>query len=185
MARSAVRCRTRTRSAPVTPPASPSATRTPMTPAPANRTVGPPPVRVRATRPQVSVRTRRLRAPAGPMACPVSSAASGALCEFADGFCFPQGSRTVVVNGVQATASARTNECFADRYQNGDLDFDGQSYVAESGRMAARTIRPRSSTPGRLQSAVTRIRRSSSRPTSADPRTSVTPRPEPGARSRR
>jgi len=32
---------------------------------------------------------------------------------------------------VPATASARTNECFADRYQNGDLDFDGQPYLAD------------------------------------------------------
>ena len=65
------------------------------------------------------------------MACPTNDAASGALCEFADGFCFQQGTRTVLVNGVPATAvSARSNECFASRYQNGDLDFDGQSYLA-------------------------------------------------------
>jgi hypothetical protein len=69
--------------------------------------------------------------PTGPVACPNDNAASGGLCEYADGFCFQQGTRTVVINGVPATASARTNECFADRYQNGDLDFDGQPYLAD------------------------------------------------------
>jgi hypothetical protein len=69
--------------------------------------------------------------PTGPVACPTRNAASGALCEYADGFCSPQGTRTVVINGVPSTASARTNECFADRYQNGDLDFDGQPYLAD------------------------------------------------------
>ena len=68
--------------------------------------------------------------PNGPVACPTNNSTSGALCEFADGYCFQQGTRTVVINGVPATESARTNECFADRFQNGDLDFDGQSYQA-------------------------------------------------------
>ncbi len=69
--------------------------------------------------------------PTGPVACPTDNAASGALCEYADAFCFQQGTRTVLVNGAPATASARTNECYNNRYQNGDLDFDGQSYVAD------------------------------------------------------
>jgi hypothetical protein len=69
--------------------------------------------------------------PTGPVACPNNDAASGGLCEYADGFCFQQGTRTVVINGVPATASARTNECFNNRYQNGDLDFDGQPYLAD------------------------------------------------------
>jgi len=68
---------------------------------------------------------------AGPVACPNDKAASGGLCEYADGFCFHQGTRTVVVNGAPAKASARTSECFNNRYQNGDLDFDGQSYLAD------------------------------------------------------
>jgi hypothetical protein len=67
--------------------------------------------------------------PAGPAACPNSSAASGALCEYADGFCFQQGTRTVQINGVNATETSASSECFADRYQNGDLDFDGADYV--------------------------------------------------------
>ena len=63
------------------------------------------------------------------MACPTNSAASGALCEFADGYCFPQGTRTATVNGVAVTETSAANQCFADRYQNGDLDFDGLDYV--------------------------------------------------------
>ena len=64
----------------------------------------------------------------GPVACSTSNPASGALCEFADGNCFQQGTRTVLVNGVATTESSRANECYNNRFQNGDLDFDGQSY---------------------------------------------------------
>ena len=66
--------------------------------------------------------------PTGPVACPTNNAASGALCEFADGFCFQQGTRTALVNGVATTEVSRANECYNNRFQNGDLDFDGQSY---------------------------------------------------------
>jgi hypothetical protein len=69
--------------------------------------------------------------PTGPVACPTNNAASGALCEYADGFCFQQGTRTVVINGVPTTESARTNQCYNNRYQNGDLDFEGQSYLPD------------------------------------------------------
>ena len=68
---------------------------------------------------------------AGPVACPTNNPATGALCEFADGFCFAQGTRTVLVNDVPTTAVSRTSECFANRYQNGDLDFDGQPYLPD------------------------------------------------------
>ena len=64
----------------------------------------------------------------GPVACPTNNPASGALCEFADGFCFQKGTRTVLLNGVPTTEEARANECYNNRFQNGDLDFDGQSY---------------------------------------------------------
>ena len=37
----------------------------------------------------------------------------------------------MVINGVPATESARTNECYQNRFQNGDLDFDGQSYLPD------------------------------------------------------
>jgi hypothetical protein len=66
--------------------------------------------------------------PTGPVACPTNNAASGALCEFADGSCFQQGTRTALVNGVATTEVSRANECYNNRFQNGDLDFDGQSY---------------------------------------------------------
>jgi hypothetical protein len=64
----------------------------------------------------------------GPVACPNDNPASGSHCEYADAFCFPKGARTVDVNGVATTALADANQCFANRYQNGDLDFDGLSY---------------------------------------------------------
>jgi len=66
--------------------------------------------------------------PDGPMACPTNDPASGALCEFADGYCFPKGARTVLINGQPAREVSAANQCFADRFQNGDLDFDGLSY---------------------------------------------------------
>jgi hypothetical protein len=66
--------------------------------------------------------------PDGPQACPSDNAASGDLCEYADGFCYPQGYRTVQINGVNTAEYSDANQCFADRYQNGDLDFDGLSY---------------------------------------------------------
>jgi hypothetical protein len=70
--------------------------------------------------------------PKGPAACPTGDPASGALCEFADGYCFPQGTRIAVVNGVPTTEFSDANQCFADRFQNGDLDFDGLDYVANT-----------------------------------------------------
>jgi hypothetical protein len=69
--------------------------------------------------------------PTGPVACPTNNAASGALCEFADGNCFPQGTRTALVNGVPTAEESRANECYNGRFQNGDLDFEGQSYRAD------------------------------------------------------
>jgi hypothetical protein len=66
--------------------------------------------------------------PDGPQPCPTDNPASGVLCEYADAFCYPQGSRPIDVNGVMTTAWSDDNQCSADRYQNGDLDFDGLSY---------------------------------------------------------
>ena len=70
--------------------------------------------------------------PNGPVACPTENPASGALCEFADAYCFQKGSRTALVNGVPTTEYSDANQCLASRYQNGDLDFDGLSYLANS-----------------------------------------------------
>jgi hypothetical protein len=67
----------------------------------------------------------------GPKACPVKSFASGALCEFADGNCFPKGSRNVTINGTPAKETAPVAICFQNAFQNGDLDFDGLSYRAD------------------------------------------------------
>jgi hypothetical protein len=68
----------------------------------------------------------------GPQACPTTNAASGTLCEYADGFCYQQGTRTVLINGVSTTESSDANQCFTDRFQNGDLDFDGLDYQASA-----------------------------------------------------
>ncbi len=70
--------------------------------------------------------------PNGPTACPSDNAASGSLCEFADGYCFQKGTRTVLINGVTTPESSDANQCFANRFQNGDLDFDGLSYQASA-----------------------------------------------------
>ena len=70
--------------------------------------------------------------PNGPTACPTENPASGALCEFADGFCFQKGARTALVNGVATTEWSDANQCLANRYQNGDLDFDGLDYIESS-----------------------------------------------------
>jgi hypothetical protein len=81
-----------------------------------------------ATSTGVICQNAETQGPNGPQACPTDNADSGTLCEYADGFCFPQGARTAQVNGVNTTEWADANQCFADRYQNGDLDFDGLSY---------------------------------------------------------
>jgi hypothetical protein len=64
----------------------------------------------------------------GPVACPSNNFASGDLCEFADGYCMPQGTRPVKLNGVWIKESSPVNFCADDRFQNGDLDFDGIPY---------------------------------------------------------
>jgi hypothetical protein len=70
--------------------------------------------------------------PNGPVACPTNDSTSGANCEFADGNCFRKGTRPVTIDGVPATESSDANQCFDNRYQNGDLDFDGLSYQASA-----------------------------------------------------
>jgi hypothetical protein len=70
--------------------------------------------------------------PNGPAACSTNSFLSGALCEFADGSCFQKGTRPVTIDGVATTESSDANQCFQNRFQNGDLDFDGLSYTASA-----------------------------------------------------
>ena len=67
----------------------------------------------------------------GPVACPTNNAASGALCEFSDGRCFQQGSRPVTINGVTTKETAPVAFCNQESFQNGDLDFDGLSYLPD------------------------------------------------------
>jgi hypothetical protein len=67
----------------------------------------------------------------GPVACPTNDPASGALCEFSDGFCLPKGVRTALVNGVPTQESSPVNECLQNAFENGDLDYDGSSYLAD------------------------------------------------------
>ncbi len=64
----------------------------------------------------------------GPIACPSNNFASGQLCEYADGICLPQGTRTVIVGGKAIRETSPVNLCGDNRFQNGDLDFDGMSY---------------------------------------------------------
>ena len=65
---------------------------------------------------------------AGPQPCPTNSPVSGDLCEFADGYCFPAGNRTVTINGKKTIENWPVAGCNADAFQNGDLDFDGIPY---------------------------------------------------------
>jgi hypothetical protein len=65
----------------------------------------------------------------GPIACPSNNDNSGQLCEYADGVCLPQGSRPITINGHPAGREfSPVNWCQANRFQNGDLDFDGIPY---------------------------------------------------------
>jgi hypothetical protein len=68
----------------------------------------------------------------GPIACPSKSLLSGQLCEFADGTCLPQGPRTIILNGAPVKENMPINYCQANKFQNGDLDFDGISYAKTS-----------------------------------------------------
>src|SRR5262249_48009579 len=61
-------------------------------------------------------------------ACPTNNFTSGALCEFSDAFCMPAGSRTINVNGTAEDVSQPVAFCEQNVFQNGDLDFEGNSY---------------------------------------------------------
>ncbi len=52
-------------------------------------------------------------------------------CEFSDALCMPSGSRTVIVSGQATTWTWAVPFCQQDFTQNGDLDFDGNSYIAD------------------------------------------------------
>ncbi len=61
-------------------------------------------------------------------ACPTSNFASGALCEFSDGVCAPKGSRKTTLDAGPNNWSWAVAGCVDNVTQNGDLDFDGNSY---------------------------------------------------------
>jgi hypothetical protein len=67
----------------------------------------------------------------GPVACPTNNFTQNQLCEFSDGFCYPKGSRSVTINGVPATESSAVALCTQGAFQNGDLDFEGNTYRAD------------------------------------------------------
>ncbi|MHB8719499.1 MAG: hypothetical protein ACYDAC_11500 [Candidatus Dormibacteria bacterium] len=68
----------------------------------------------------------------GDVACSTGSGPSN--CESSDGFCFPAGQRTVSFTGTVSgnqTWTAAVAGCTQNRYQNGDLDYDGNDYVPD------------------------------------------------------
>jgi hypothetical protein len=67
----------------------------------------------------------------GPVACPNQNFTKGSLCEYADAFCFPKGTRSVTIAGTAAKESYAVAGCEQDQFQNGDLDFEGNSYRAD------------------------------------------------------
>ena len=52
-------------------------------------------------------------------------------CEQADGFCIPSGTRTVTLNGNMTSWTQAVTGCEDNQFQNGDLDYDGSSYIAD------------------------------------------------------
>jgi len=65
-------------------------------------------------------------------ACPDPNYQTGTTaCEFSDGFCLPAGARTVTIGSVHHTYNLQTNLCGQTENQNGDLDFDGNSYIPD------------------------------------------------------
>ena len=124
-------------------------TRTSSTPAWADPKARARPVRARAMRARASARTPRRKDRTGrwPVRPTTPTAARSASSPTVTASRRERGPRS-------STASPTTeylgpNQCFDDRFQNGDLDFDGQSYLGPRGRTAAGTSRPRSSTSGR------------------------------------
>jgi hypothetical protein len=74
----------------------------------------------------------RTQGPNGPVACPSNNAGSGKNCEFSDGACFKKGNRPVTINGVTRKEHMPVAGCLDNLFQNGDLDFDGTSYQANT-----------------------------------------------------
>ena len=67
----------------------------------------------------------------GGIACPSDNFTSGDLCEFSDMTCVPAGPRLVNVNGTPEKFDWPIAGCQDDYFQNGDLDFNGSSYIRD------------------------------------------------------
>jgi hypothetical protein len=67
----------------------------------------------------------------GPIACPDPHFTSRTHCEFADANCFNKGTRTVIINNKPTTQFQEVTGCEDNAFQNGDLDYDGNSYVPD------------------------------------------------------
>ena len=63
--------------------------------------------------------------------CPINLPNGATNCEFSDATCIPEGPRTVTLGGVAATWSWPVAGCEQNLTQNGDLDFDGNSYIPD------------------------------------------------------
>jgi hypothetical protein len=68
----------------------------------------------------------------GPVACPSNNAGSGLNCEFSDGACFQRGTRTVTIDGVAEKEHMPVAGCLQNLFQNGNLDFGGTDYQANT-----------------------------------------------------
>jgi hypothetical protein len=116
-------------------------------------------------------------------ACPSDNFTSGALCEFSDMTCVPAGPRPVVVNGTAEKLNWLIAGCQDDFFQNGDLDFDGSSYIHDWPDGSANHPTSFAYIGPFTTAEVTR--RSNSRPTSRVPKRTATWRPGPSVPSNR
>jgi hypothetical protein len=67
----------------------------------------------------------------GGAACPSDQLSSGDLCEYSDMTCVKAGPRPVVENSTVVKWDWPIAGCQDNFFQNGDLDFDGSSYVKD------------------------------------------------------
>ena len=116
-------------------------------------------------------------------ACPSDNFTSDALCEYSDMTCAPAGPRPVAVNGTTEKLNWPIAGCQDNYFQNGDLDFDGSSYIPDWPDGSPNHPTSFAYIGPFATAEVTR--RSKSRPTLRAPRRIATWRPGPGAPHRR
>jgi len=66
-----------------------------------------------------------------PIACPDPHFTARTHCEFADGNCFRKGTRIVTINKKPTIQFQEITGCEDNAFQNGDLDYDGNSYIPD------------------------------------------------------